>query len=243
MKRLFTVKRLLLTMAVVGALAVAAVAVVGVAAQTGTPTASPTGTPLDKLFEKVAEKLGITQDQLTNAVKSSETDLIDEAVANGTITQDRANQLKDRIANSDKIILPGMGRHGKGGGHLEAGAALDTAAGVLGIDKDTLMNDLRNGQSLAEIAQAQGKNVDDFKAALLDSAHQKLNDLVGQGKLTQDKADQMFQGLSDHIDQIINAHHTPGEGHGHGRFGGRGFGGPGFEGPSGSPSPSTSTFQ
>ena len=73
MKKLFTVKRLLLTMAVVGALAVAAVAVVGVGAQAGTPTASPTGTPLDKLFEKVADKLGITHDQLTNAVKSGET--------------------------------------------------------------------------------------------------------------------------------------------------------------------------
>ena len=239
MRKLFTVKRLLLTMAVVGALAVAAVAVVGVGAQTGTPTASPTGTPLDKLFEKVADKLGITQDQLTNAVKSSETELIDEALANGTITQDRADKLKERIASSDHIILPGGGRHGKGGGcHGGPGPILNDVAGVLGIDKEVLMNDLRNGQSLAEIAQAQGQNVDDFKAALLDNAHQKLNDLVGQSQLTQDKADQMFQRLSDNIDQIINAHHTPGEGHGHGRFGG-----PGFNSPSGSPSPSTSTFQ
>ena len=235
MKKMFTVKRLLLTMAVVGALAVAAVAVVGVGAQTGTPTASPTGTPLDKLFEKVAGKLGITQDQLTNAVKSSETELIDEALANGIITQDRADKLKERIASSDHIILPGMGRHGRGGGCHEAGAALDVAAGVLGIDKEELMNDLRNGQSLAEIAQAQGKNVDDFKAALLDSAHQKLNDLVGQGKLTQDKADKMFQRLSDNIDEIINAHHTPGAGP-HGHFGD-------FGGPSGSPAPSTTAFQ
>src|SRR3989304_3958154 len=116
MRKLFTVKRLLLTMAVVGALAVASVAVVGVGAQTGTPTASPTGTPLDKLFEKVAGKLGITQDQLTNAVKSSETELIDEALANGTISQERADKLKERIASSDHIILPGGGRHGKGGG-------------------------------------------------------------------------------------------------------------------------------
>lgn len=241
MKKMFTVKRLLLTMAVVGALAVASVAVVGVGAQTGTPTPAPAGAPgqlFDKLWEKVAGKLGISQDQLTQAVKSSETDLIDEALANGTISQDRADKLKERIANSDHIVLPGVGRHGKGGGCHEAGAALDVAAGVLGIDKDTLMNDLRNGQSLAEIAQAQGKNVDDFKAALLDSAHQKLNELVSQGTLAQDKADKMFQRLSDNIDQIINAHHTPGEGHGHGRFGG-----PGFNSSSGSPSPSTTTFQ
>jgi len=236
MKRLFTVKRLLLTMAVVGALAVASVAVVGVGAQVATPTASPTGTPLDKLWEKVAGKLGISQDQLTNVVKSSETELIDEALASGKITQDRADKLKQRIASSDHIVLPGMGRHGKDGGcHGGPGPILHDVAGVLGIDKEVLMNDLRNGQSLAEIAQAQGKNVDNFKAALLDSAHQKLNDLVGQGKLPQDKADQMFQRLSDNIDQIINAHHTPGEGrHGHsGDFGG----------PSGSPAPSTSTFQ
>ncbi len=237
MKKMFTVKRLLLTMAVVGALAVASVAVVGVGAQTGTPTASPTGTPLDRLFEKVADKLGITQEQLTNAVKSSETELIDEALANGKISQERADKLKERIANSDKIILPGMGRHGKGGRHHGPGAALDVAAGVLGIDKEELMNGLRDGQSLAEIAQAHGQNVDDFKAALLDSAHQKLNDLVSQGNLAQDKADQMFQRLSDNIDQIINAHHTPGEGPGHGRFGD--FGGPGFNSPSGPPSPST----
>jgi hypothetical protein len=46
------------------------------------------------------------------------------------------------------------------------------------------MEELRDGASLAEVAEAHGKSVDDFKTELLAAVKTQLDTLVTDGKLT-----------------------------------------------------------
>ena len=63
------------------------------------------------------------------------------------------------------------------------GAVFDAAVGYLQIDKQTLFEDLRNGQSLAQIAVAQGKTSDGLIDVVVAAAQAQLDVAVAAGKL------------------------------------------------------------
>src|SRR3990172_3379268 len=197
-------KRLLMIGAAVAALAIAVV-LVGGAVTSAQEGDGPVGTFISKL----AGKLGISEEQLRIAVKDTETEMIDEALAGGKITQEQADRMKERVQEGD-VRFPGGGRHREGFRRcVGARFVVDGAAQVLGMEKAALTDELKSGKSLLEIAEAQGKGADEFKTALSDQVHTNLNALVGEGKLTQEKADDLFQKFSDHIDEIVNFHLQP----------------------------------
>jgi hypothetical protein len=136
--------------------------------------------------------------------------MIDEAVAEGRLTEAQGERLKERAEEGGFLFPP---RHGEGRfrGHCQraAGLILEASAEVLDMSVDELKEQLKDGNSLAEVAEAQGMSVDDFKAGLLDEVKAKLDTLVDEEKLTQDRADRIFQAFEDHIDRIVDAH--PGE--------------------------------
>ena len=206
-------KRLLIVLAALAALGLGAVAIGGAitSAQEGD---GAVGTFIGKL----ADKLGVSEDELNTAIKDTRIEMIDEAVADGQLTEEQADRMKERVEQGD--IGFGFGpRFGEGrhhGGHgvcrLAVGHILEVAAGVLDMPQDELTQQLKDGKSLAEVAEAQGMSVDDFKAGLLEAVKAKLDGLVADDKLTQEQAGRIFQGFEEHIDRIVNAH--PGDGPG-----------------------------
>jgi hypothetical protein len=106
------------------------------------------------------------------------------------------------------------------------GDALTAAAKYLGLSESDLRTKLRDGQSLAAVAKAQGKDVEGLKSAIVDAAKADLDKAVTDKKLTQSQADDILSRLKDHIDDLVNAkpgdrprHRGPGPGHGPGWFG------------------------
>jgi len=67
-----------------------------------------------------------------------------------------------------------------------------------------IVQDLKQGQSLAEIGQAKGVSTDTLKSAILTAADEKLDQAVADGKLTQERADKITARLTDNIDKILN---------------------------------------
>ena len=65
-------------------------------------------------------------------------------------------------------------------------------ASTLGISTSTLQSDLSGGESLADIAQAQNKQMSDVNAAYLNAVQNELNTLVSAGQMTQDQASQLY---------------------------------------------------
>lgn len=65
-------------------------------------------------------------------------------------------------------------------------------ASTLGISTSTLQSDLNGGESLADIAQAQNKQMSDVNTAYLNAVQNELNTLVSAGQMTQDQASQIY---------------------------------------------------
>ncbi|PYI54452.1 hypothetical protein [Paenibacillus flagellatus] len=80
----------------------------------------------------------------------------------------------------------------------------EDAAAVIGIDKDELKKQLKEGKSLAEIAKAKGIREDDLIDKLVAIRTQKIDEAVKAGKWPQEKADRIKQKLPDHLKTLVN---------------------------------------
>ncbi len=200
-------KRLLIVAAAVAVLGLAAVAI------SGAVTSAQDGEgPIGSFLSKVADKLGVSEDELKVAIEEARDETIDEAVAEGRLTEEQAERLREGG-------VPFHRRLHRAGSHM-----LAAAADVLEMEKDDLVAELKEGNSLADMAAAQGIGVDGFKAQLLAEVQADIDAKVADGTITQEQADRLSEGLEERIDNIVNA--QPGEGgfggprHRHGGFGG-----------------------
>lgn len=223
-------RKTLLGLGVLSAILAGVLAVGLASAQTSTPEPSATGTPENlatRFKEGLAGHLGISVDELNAALDATQYDLIDQAVADGKITEAEAERLKENV-DAGHNLLPFAGARGR----IAHGVKIElvqSTADVLGVDVSVVTDSLKNGDSLADIANANGMDTADFETALLADIKSKLDEKVSNGDITQEQADRLYDCLSENIDDIVN--HTRGD-FGGGFFGGPGRGhGPGFDGP------------
>ncbi len=236
-------KKFLVAGGVLAALAVGIVAVAGAGAQEATPegdTAAVEGErPVDHYLEVLADNLGITVEELEGAMTQSHVDLVNEKVADGTLTAEEAAEIIERIESGEGRLLPPFGGGHHGGHHgkfqrLVAGIVQNSAE-VLGMEVEALQEELHDGNSLADVATAQGVEVEQFKADLLTAIAADLDAKVSEGAITQEQADNILAKITESIDRIVEK--VPGEdrpdglGDGSRPFGGPRFGGPGFRAP------------
>ncbi|HEY8768009.1 MAG TPA: DUF2680 domain-containing protein [Dehalococcoidia bacterium] len=190
-----------------------AVAVAG--AQTNSPTATPVpsstvspgkgnGALRQQFLQDVASRLGVSVDTLQGDIKDSEKALIDQAVTDGKLTQDQANDLKTRIDNGENVQLGKiLGNHPKGIRRV-VNDIIGEAAKVLGLQKSDVTAGLKAGTSLNDIANAHGMSTADFHTKLLAQVKSDLDTQVASGAITQAQADQAYQKFSNNIDKITN---------------------------------------
>ncbi len=192
-------RRLLIVTAALLALGFTAIAVGG-----AVTSADDADGPFGNLLARVANKLGITEAELQTAIQDAQLETIDEAVAEGRLTDERAARLREHVEDGRHLFARRPHHHP--GPRL----IVSSAAHVLGIETTDLVAELKAGKSLAEVAEAQGMPVEDFTPALLTEIRTQLDALVAEGKLTADRAAEMFQHIEENIDRIVNAHHGPG---------------------------------
>jgi hypothetical protein len=189
-----------------------------------TQSAAP-GSALWSLFlDKLAASLKVQRSALDSAIISAGNSTADAAVQQGTLTQAQADALKARIQAGDLGALlggrGGLGGHGGPGGPALGGvhqALLDAAAKALNITTAELQTQLRNGQTLAQLAQAHGTTEQAVVGAALAAAKTQLDQAVSSGALTQAQADSIYAQLQQKGSNLFAPHER-----GAGRRGGRG---------------------
>ncbi len=92
--------------------------------------------------------------------------------------------------------------HGRGpGGRGLSGAALEAAAKALNMTTDELTAALRDGKTLAELAEEAGVDIEDVRAAIQAVRETELRERIAQavedGNITQAHADWLFEGLEN----------------------------------------------
>jgi polyhydroxyalkanoate synthesis regulator phasin len=200
--------------------------------------AAGSSNPASDFLGDVANRLGISEDKLEGAIEDATIARIDAAVADGEITKEEGEALKERVRSGDFPALPpsfhgpglGFGPPGHdrmfGPGLFPGADLLDTAAGYLGMDEAEVREALRDGKSLAELAKDEGKSVEGLEQALRDELRKDADRAVDDGVLTKESADRLVEKLSACVDELVENE---------GRLGFGRFGPPGPPRPPGPP--------
>jgi hypothetical protein len=81
---------------------------------------------------------------------------------------------------------------------------LSAAADVIGISEDELRQELRSGKSIAEVAEENDVDRDDLEEEMIEQLEDAIDQARADGKLTQEQADRLKDGLEKHIDRILD---------------------------------------
>jgi hypothetical protein len=214
--------------AVAGALAFHVFAPRGASAQAVSPTAPATPAPgpaatataraaarqarVDQLLDDVAKRLNTTRDNVRNALAGAEKDAIQQRVQDGTLTQDQANRLTQRIDQGGPFLLPGAGLPARigpgqpapvGRPGLGRDVVVNAVASATGYTAQEVRDQLSQGKSLVDVGASKGKTQADLKTAIQTALRQRLDARVAAGTITQDQANRIFDRASAGLDRLL----------------------------------------
>ena len=171
---------------------------------------------VDDFLNQLAQNLGVSRSTLDTALKTTADQQVDKAVTSGTLTQAQATAIKQRIANGQfPLGFAGFGGFGRGG-HGMVGAGVDlrqALATALGVSPAELQQDLKNGQTITQIAQAHGKTAQDVQNAVVAAVKSNLDKAVQAGTLTQTQENNIVQKIQNGVAQgngILGGRHQRG---------------------------------
>ncbi|HUG13640.1 MAG TPA: hypothetical protein VMM78_01370 [Thermomicrobiales bacterium] len=160
-------------------------------------------------IERLAVKLGLTTEELQSAVQETQTDMVEEAVANGRITEEQAAEMRERIEEgSGGFGFMRRHHHGPFHGHGRLAMrvlSVNTIADELGISKAELRQQLAGGSTLVEVIEANGSTVDAIVAAIVEDTATRLEQAVANGRMTQEQADAFLADLPARLTERIEA--------------------------------------
>ncbi len=121
--------------------------------------------------------------------------LLDDLVTDGIITSAQADAIAEHLAQS--AFHAGHRR-----GRLLVG--LEVAADAIGIDRAALIDALQDGQTIAEVAAANGVEAGTVIDALVNEYEQKLDELVAAGSITAEEAAERAAAAAERINEVVN---------------------------------------
>ncbi len=157
----------------------------------------------DAIVEDAAKQLGVSAAKLDAALKQALENRVDAALEAGTLTAAQAADLKERIEAGEVPLIgigPGPGRHRGHHGFVDFAAA----AGYLGVTEANLRASLEDGDTLAEVAKANGKTTAGLVDALVAAAKADLDERVEAGRLTSAQLATILADLESRIDDVVN---------------------------------------
>ena len=172
----------------VAAAAMAASLTVGGAAGAALFTPTLSGAQTDDTTVEAEADRPIATDRIAEALAPLVTD--------GTITQAQADAVASHLADE----LPLGHRHGFG---MRAGFGQEVAD-VLGLTTDELRTRLQGGESLADIAEAEGVDVQAVVDAIVAEHDERLDQAVADGRITQEQADERAATLEEHAQDMVD---------------------------------------
>jgi hypothetical protein len=89
-------------------------------------------------------------------------------------------------------------------GHRGGGCNLEEVAEAIGIDVDELRAELDTGSSIADVATANGADVDSVVDAILAEKEDRLDSAVEAGDITEDEADERLADAEERALDRVN---------------------------------------
>jgi hypothetical protein len=156
------------------------------------------------LLAKVAEKRGVSVEQLRAAVRTRLVKAIDAAQQSGRITAEQAAARRARVAEATGCkVVAQMARSARRKARGASRGMLAAAAGYLGVSKKELVTELKQGTTLAQLAAARDKTVDGLEAAMLARAKTRLAKAVEAKRITAEQRAERLERLEKLADRLV----------------------------------------
>jgi hypothetical protein len=160
----------------------------------------------DARLAKLAEKRGVSVEQLTTDIKAKATAKIDAAEKAGKITAEQAAAKRAAVAQGTGCTVVGK-KQPKGLRAKAKGLKLGMLAGAadyLGLSRAELKAELKQGTTLAGLAgAAEGKTVDGLKSAMLAKATDRLAKAAAEGRITAEQSAKRLARLTALVDKLV----------------------------------------
>ncbi len=166
-----------------------------------------------QFLERLAQKLGVTTDQLRGAIAETRSELGLGERGPRTLRRggeegaDRPGGFRFRQRDGERGPgHPEAGPFGGSEGFAQArmllGEQVEMVTSMLGISHEQLREELR-GSTLEAVARAHGVNPDALATALTNNVRDRVNQAVAEGRLSQERADRMVERASEMIQRFM----------------------------------------
>jgi hypothetical protein len=165
-----------------------------------------------KTLAQIAEEQGVSRDNLKQSMTDSFNRKLDEQKARFAENLDKMlDSARPQRGLPDKIRPEGAaGDRGFLGGkfHFTFSRDLNETAQLLGVTGDELKKALKEGKSLADLANEKGVEVQKLIDLQVNAWTQKIDQALSEGKITQEQAEKLKSEAVDIATKMVNAKGT-----------------------------------
>jgi polyhydroxyalkanoate synthesis regulator phasin len=129
---------------------------------------------------------------------------LDELVDDGTLTQDQADAVSDALRDARPEHRPGGVGPSWAGRFLFGPSLLSEAADAIGVDEDELLDAVREGETIGDLAEENGVEPQTVIDALVATVRGRLDEAVANGDIEQDAADERLADATERITEFVN---------------------------------------
>jgi polyhydroxyalkanoate synthesis regulator phasin len=178
-----------------------------------TSTPAATNPYCQQYLQDLANRLGVSVSTLQQDKLGAAEDVLAQLVKDGKLTQNQANQIKQRLESHTSCSGNGRGLWGRGV-EMQAlkqylpSVATQVAQG-LHMTVDQLKAQLQSGKSLSDIATAQGVSSSQLQTLVTKTIQSTVTKAVSDGNLTQQQATNIMQMLQKNpgvLNHLLNGH-------------------------------------
>lgn len=161
-------------------------------------------------LDDVAAELGITAEELSEAIKAVQLARIDEAVASGDLDEAAAERRRERIEAGEAGPFfhfgpgPFQGHHAA---RLSMHISLEQAADFMGLTTEDVRAGFQEGRTLAEMAEEAGIARDDLVAHLVESVNTRIDEALAEGNISDDRAAVLRERVTGHVETLVDTVH------------------------------------
>jgi hypothetical protein len=152
-------------------------------------------------LDTLAAELGVDAADLAPAARTAATTTITAMIEDGEIPADIGERMIERLAEANGSGCAALGLRFSRALHAAGIAdwvrdASGAAADALGIETRELWQRQHDGESLAEIADAEGVDYANVTAAVIAATETDLDAAVDAGRLSQERADRILERVN-----------------------------------------------
>jgi len=161
-----------------------------------------------KTIEDLLEEKGISQEDFQAAIQAAQIEALNQAVADGKLTQEQADSMLQRMEERAAEGFPpefggrpmdderpNIDRPADGEGRF------GIFTGLLGMSIDEITDALQDGsQTLKDLLDGKGISDEDVQSAMQEAHQQRLQQAVANGELTQEQADEMLTRMQERLE-------------------------------------------